>query len=342
MEKLLLIIILLHLAVVEAVANADLYAGEVAVLSQREGERIEAVPQALIQVLKKLSGQRDIPFSPALDEALTNADRLMHSFRYKKVDRTNPDGSVTQELRLVAQFMQPEVDMIVQQAGLPRWQQERPVVQIWVVIDNGRERELKPFEYNYAWDSMEDVAAMRGLPMNWPELDEEEEQLVDMRLVWGGFTEYLQERIAPGDGVAIIAARREGPRWTLRWSLANGGQTWSWNNGDQELMFALAEGVHQIADHVAASTVIAASEQESWLVELSIGGLHGAEDYAVCLEYLQNSSLVNAVEILGADPGRVHFRLQLNAAWKHLAGVFNRGNVLLPSGESEYEYEFLP
>jgi hypothetical protein len=342
MKKLLLIIILLYLPVVDAVANADLYSGEVDVLSQGEHDRGEAIPEALIQVLKKLSGQRDIHFSPALDAALSNAGRLVHSFRYKNVDRTNPDGSASRELRLVVQFMRREVDMIVRQAGLPRWQQERPIVQIWVVIDDGRERKLQPFEYKYAWDSIEDVAAIRGLPINWPELDEEEAQLVDMRLIWGGFTDYLLERIAPGDGVAIIAARREGPRWSLRWSLADGKQTWIWSNGDQELMFALAEGIHQIADYVATGNTIAVSEQGSWFIDISIGELHSAEDYAACLGYLQNLSLVTAVEILGADPGRVHFRLQLNAKGNYLAGVFERGNVLFRSGESEYEYDFLP
>ncbi len=87
-------------------------------------------------------------------------------------------------------------------------------VQIWVVIDDGLSRQLKPITFDYVWESMEDIAAMRGLPVSWPELDEEELQLVDMRLVWGGFTDYLVERGAPADGVAIIAARREGPQWT--------------------------------------------------------------------------------------------------------------------------------
>jgi hypothetical protein len=214
-------------------------------------------------------------------------------------------------------------------------------VQIWVVIDDGLERQLKPVEFGYAWESLEDIAAMRGLPVSWPELDEEEQQLIDMRLVWGGFTDYLVERGAPDDGVAIIAARREGPQWTLRWNLASNGRSWSWRNSDQELMFALAQGIHKMTDELAASNSIAASEQGLWTTDVTIGGLNNAENYAVCLAYLQNLSLVTAVEILGAGPGRVHFRLQLNASSEHLAQAFNRGSVLLPSSPgNEYEYEF--
>jgi hypothetical protein len=342
MKKLLLTFILLQFSVADVIADASLYSGEVAVPSQSEAERNEAIPEALIQVLQKLSGQREMPFSPALEEALDNADKLLLSFRYQNVERIGPDGVMTGELRLVAQFMPAEVDKVVTQAGLPRWQQERPAVELWVVIDDGSKRVMRPVEFAYAWQSMRDIAHLRGLPVSWPELDEEEEQLVDMRLVWGGFTEYLVERGAPADGVAIIAARRQGPQWTLRWNLAIGDRQWSWRNGDLELMFALAQGIHKMTDLVSSINTIAASEQGLSTVDVTISELNSAEDYADCLEYLQSLSIVTAVEILGADPGRVHFQLQLNATPEYLSEAFRRGTVLLPANRgSEYEYEFL-
>lgn len=342
MKKLLLIIVTLHLAVAQANADARLYEGEVVVASQNEADRNQAIPTALIQVLQKLSGQREIPSSEALDAARKNAARFLRSYRYTKVSLSQADGSVKEELRLVAQFIPPEVDRIVQQTGLQRWRQERPAVQIWVVIDDGRSRQLKPIEFDYAWESIEEVAGIRGLPVGWPELDDEELQLIDMRLVWGGFTDYLVERGAPQDGVAIIAARREGPQWTVRWNLASDSQSWSWQNSDLELTYALAEGVHQMADQFAASNSIAASQQGSWTRDITIGGLDSAEAYMNCLGYLQGLSLINAVEILGAYPGRVNFRLQLNASTEHLDAAFERGSVLLPANAgSEYEYEFL-
>jgi len=156
------------------------------------------------------------------------------------------------------------------------------------------------------------------------------------------FTDYLVERGAPPDGVATIAIRREGRSWTLRWNVAAGGQHWAWRNSDQELMFALAQGIHQMVDQVASVNAIAASEQRSWITELSIGGLENAQDYAECLGYLQGLSLVTAVDVLGVEPGRVHFRLRLNASTEYFTEALNRGTVLLPTGvESEYDYEFL-
>jgi len=343
MKKLLLIIITFNLLTVEAVADSKLYSGEVTVASQAEEERKEAIPEALIQVLQKLSGKRDMPISPSLDEALQNADAMLLSFRYKNVERAGPDGEIQQEIRLVANFMQPEIDRVVQQLGLPRWQQDRPPVQIWVVLDDGRGRQLKPLEYEYAWDAVQDMAALRGLPVIWPELDEEEAQLIDMSLVWGGFTDYLVERGAPDDGLAIVAARREGPQWILRWNLVASGQNWTWQNTDHELMFALAGGIHQMTDQMAAANAIAASEQAEWAVNINIGGLRSAKDYAACLGYLQGLSLVTSVEILAAEPGLVSFHMQLNAAPEFLGEVFNRSTVLVTARSgSNYDYEFLP
>ena len=342
MKKLLFIIIVLHLSVSMALAQTSLYSGEVVVASQSEEDRNAAIPEALIQVLQKLSGQREMPASAALDDALANAARFLRSYRYAKVDRSAADGTVRQELRLVAQFLQAEVDRTVQEIGLPRWRQERPGVQLWVVIDDGLSRQLKPVTFEYVWESIEDVAAMRGLPLSWPDMDEEELQLLDMSLVWGGFTDYLVERGAPADGVAIIAARREGPQWTVRWNLASGSQTWSWQNSDIELLYAMVEGIHRMADDIAASNAIAASEQGVFSVDISIGALNGAAAYARCLDYLQNLSLVNDVQVLAANPGRVQFRLQLNASAENLAEALRQGLVLVPArAGSGYDYEFL-
>jgi len=343
MKILLVMIIALHLSVSRASAEINLYSGEVSVASQSEADRNEAIPDAFIQVLQKLSGRREMPVSAALDDALVNAARYLRAYRYAKVDRVDANGAVNQELRLVAQFMPAEVDRIVQELGLPRWRQERPSIQLWVVIDDGLSRQLKPIVFEYVWESMADVAATRGLPVSWPDLDEEEMQLVDMRLVWGGFTDYLVERGAPADGVAIIAARREGPQWVVRWNLASNGQTWTWQTNDIELMYAMAEGMHHMADDIAANNTIAASDQGLWTVDVSIGELNDAADYVACLDYLQKLSLVNDVAVLGANPGRVQFRLQLNATSDHLAETFRQGLVLVPaSAGSGYDYEFLP
>jgi len=178
--------------------------------------------------------------------------------------------------------------------------------------------------------------------MSWSEFDEEELQLIDMRLLWGGFTDYLVERGAPADGVAIIAARREGSIWTLRWNVSSETQNWSWRSSDQDLMFALAEGIHRMTDQIAATNSISAAQQGLATIDISIGGLTGSTAYINCLAYLQNISLITEVEVMGAAPGQVDFRLQLNASSEFLAEAVRKGSTLLPArAGSDYDYVFI-
>ena len=54
MKQILLILSLLLLSSATAIADVDLYTGEVVVANQGEDERKEAIPEALIRVLQKL------------------------------------------------------------------------------------------------------------------------------------------------------------------------------------------------------------------------------------------------------------------------------------------------
>lgn len=337
----MLVVMLLSLTSVQA--ETDLYAADVEVVSQSPADRDQALPGALRQVLQKLSGLRELPATQVLDDSLNAAANYLLSYHYQSVDQIEPDGSTTRQLHLIARFLPGEVDQLVQTSGLPRWPQQRPPVQIWVVIDDGLGRTLQPMEYELAWQAAEKAADRRGLPIVWPELDDEEKQLIDTRLVWGGFTDYLIEKGAPPDGVAIVAAGRQGPVWNLRWSLTSGQQNWNWSSDEMQLSTAMANGIEQMADHMSAATAILASDQGQWTHEISVSNLRGSEDYTRCLNYLQDMSLVTAIEVLGAQPGMVHFRLHLNASPEYLDEAFNRGAYLRPLATSPQKnnYEYL-
>ena len=342
MNKALAVLVALLFSYTSVFADVDLYSGEVPVASQSVAERDQALPGALAQVLQKLTGLRELPATETLDDNLFNASNMLVSYRYQTVERLNSEGLGSRQLHLIARFLPEEVDRLVQSNSLPRWPQQRPAVQIWVVIDDGLSRVLQPIEYEFAWQAAEQTAAERGLPMMWPQLDDEEKQLIDTSLVWGGFTDYLVEKGAPPDGVAIVAAVREGQTWNLRWSLSNGKQNWSWRSADTQLSTAMISGIQQMADNVSAATAIEASEQGQWTHDITVSNLRGSADYTRCLSYLQDIGLVTTVDILGAEPGLVHFRLQLNASPEYLAQAFSRGAVLVPANSGERDrFEYL-
>jgi len=314
-------------------AADDLYTGVVPVDSQAPAARAAALPAALEQVLGKLSGLRTLPETEALGAALATAPDALIAFGYREAPRLQPDGSETLELLLDARFSPPAVDQLQRQLRLPRWQPERPPVVLWVVIDDGLSRSFAPVEYEYAYESAQRVAARRGQPVEWPGLDAELQDQLDLQLLWGGFTEQLIADGADNAGVLIAAARRDGPAWNVRWSYADGAIEDSWRSEALDLQAAMDEGVHTLVDRIAAERAIAPAGQGVFRTELLFTDLRGAADYSNVLGYLQALSLVDATRVLSLGPGGLRLELLLNADPGFLERSLETDGVLEPVTE---------
>jgi len=342
MSRILALLLLAAGIFCEEARALDLYSGEALVAARTEQERREAIPVALINVLQKQSGQRELPAAPELDRALADAARMVLAFHYTERQRLLPDGSALGETWLVASFSPEAVDRLTRDLGLPRWRQERLPLSFWVVVDDGQGRRLMPIEYGYAWDGLQWVAAHRGLPIRWAETGPEPVSPSELRLLWGGFTEQLQPARPGSGGVVVIAARRLGPDWHLRWSYDSGLETVGWHSEDRDLSFALADGIHRLVELIAARDSIRGDGGfEAAQAQLLISGLGGPADYARCLAYLEKLSLVDQVAVQLARPGQVGFRLSLNAEPRYLVEILRRDGVLTPGNEPG-EYRLAP
>jgi hypothetical protein len=320
-------------------ATVDVYTGEAVVAGKEARERRQALPRALENTLQKLSGLRSFEEYPQVKPALADASSILLSFHYRNVETMLADGTREDELRLVAKFSASRVDELARYLELPLWEDGRAATDVWVVVDDGLDRRILPVEYSYAWDAMSDVAAWRGLPVNWPSPDEEGQYTVDAQLLWGGYTEDLGA--GEDRGVMIAAARREGLEWNVRGNLTYRGQTWTWRLQDINLQSALTESMQQAADRVAAANTIAATDLGTWVHELTVHGLGGSEDYRRCLGYLQGLSVVDHVAVVAAREGEVTLRLQLSALPRYLEEKLHEGQVI-GFDEDERNYHLLP
>lgn len=324
-----------------AAANAELYAGWVEVAGQGDAERRQATPEALRHVLSKLSGERELPPGPELETALAGAASMVVAFGYREDAVILPDGTEVPRLQLVINFAPAAVDELARSLGLRRWRVEREPVVLWVVVDDRTSRVLMPVAYQYELDGMLTVAETRGLPVEWPGLSRELMDQVDVQLLWGGYTEQLVGAGSNTTGVAIVAARREGNEWNVRWTYADRRTSTSWRTRAPELGPALDEGVHQLTDLVASINAISPAGQGAFRAELVLADLRGSDDYARSLDYLGRLSLVDGVEVLGVGPGGLRLSLQLNAAPSYLESVLREDGVLEPSAEPGL-YRFVP
>ena len=327
-----LLLYLLPLGATHAV-EVDVYTGEVEVAGQSASERRDALPEALRHVLQKMTGLRSFDGYPQVEPALAVAPSILLSFHYRSAEALLPDGTTADVLNLVARFVPDEVDQMVRRLQLPLWQANRKPTEVWVVVDNGMTRSIMPVEFSYLRDAMDAVAQRRGLPLTWPAPDEEGQYPVDMQLLWGGYTEDLAS--PRGDGVLIIAARREGVEWHVRSNLGYEKQNWAWRMRDIDLEAALLAAVELAVDQLASVDAIAASDLGTWQYELTVQGFRHAEDYERCLGYLQSVPVVESVAVTSASPGAVTFRLQLNALPRYLEDAVSSGRVLEMDEESQ-------
>ncbi len=310
-------------------APLNLYLGAVPVADQSQAERSRAMPLALKQVLQKLTGLRDFVDFPALEPALEDARSMAVTFYYGNREFTLPDGEHGEELRVLVDFSRPDVDRLLQSLQLPIWKPERKPLAIWLVIDDGFSRSIMPIEFEYAWDRMSEVAETRGMPITRPQPDDAGKYAVDPQLLWGGYTEELDE-FGPVDAL-LIAARREGPEWNVRMNLDYMGKMWSWRNQDTEIENALVDGLQQAIDEISVVNSITAADQGHWNFEITVTGLLTGADYTRCLSYLQAVSMIDRVRVSEAGPGWVHFILNLNALPDHLLQTLAADRIVAAS-----------
>jgi hypothetical protein len=327
MRTFLLFLLLSALPAIDSQAAAvDVYTGVAAVAGKDVKERNQALPQALRNVLQKISGLRSFEDYPQVEPALGQASSILLSFYYQNREAATADVGEQDELQLVAKFSPPAVDDLVRTLGLPLWPANRNPVDLWVVVDDGLDRRVMPVEFSYAWKSMAEVADQRGLPVHWPEPDSEGLYTVDAQLLWGGYTEDLG--LPPEQGAMILAARREGVEWGVRSNMTYEGQSWTWRVLDIDLQVALTESLEQAVDRIAAAHTIAATDLGAWTHRLTVTGIRSAADYRRCLSYLQGIGIVTDVSVIAARSGEADFSLDLSATPRYLEEALAGGRVL--------------
>lgn len=335
--KILLTTLLILIAMPAQADSVDLYRGITPVADKQAAERRRALPESLRQVLQKLTGLRQFDDYPGVEQALGQASSMMLSYFYESKEIIDSEGAPVEELRLIALFDPGRVDSLANSLSLPVWQPERLPVETWVIIDEGRGRQILPMQWSFIWDAMSNVSEQRGLPIRWPQADEDGMYPVDAQLLWGGYTEDLA-----GDGrtgVMIITARREGMVWNVRTNLEYLDSNWAWRSQNVALRDELVETLHRAVDEVAAVQRIAATDLGQREQELVIADITSSIDYADCLRLLTDLSIVDKVSLVSASPGRIRFRLQLNTLPQYLAESLRSTRKLQP-GEEEWEYRF--
>jgi hypothetical protein len=284
-------------AQVYAATVPDLYAAQVPMSTSGSAGLDEAFSQALAAVLVKLTGQRGLPADPAVRETIGKAAPLVSQYQVA-------DGG-----SLRVQFDRQALRRRMDAARLPVWADERPQTLV-VLVDPAAAPEALVSDEQLVLET----AASRGLPVAM------------LRPPAGTAEDPLQsgENEAARVGADLVLVGRRAPvsgsaAW--RWTLQDGAERSEWQ-GDA------TQGVHQLADQLAARYAVAAAASSR--LRLEIQGVGSFADYGRLQDYLRGVGVIESLAMRSLRGDSIVYDLVVRGSADQLRDALALKRLLVP------------
>ncbi|MEZ5561955.1 MAG: DUF2066 domain-containing protein [Gammaproteobacteria bacterium] len=286
----------------------DLYVAQVPVTETSSAGLDDAFSRALAEVLVKLTGRRDPLANPAVRAAIGSATVLVSQYQLA-------DGG-----SLRVQFDPPALRRRLDTANLPVWADERPVTLVMLVgLSAPMDAAGVPVPGALASEGqlVLDTAASRGLPVA---LSLSPEGAPDA----GGDGLELARAEAARLGTDLILVGQRAP--------VSGTAAWRWtlldDNGRSEWQGDAAQGVHQLADQLAARYAVAAAASSR--LRLEVLGVNSFADYGRLQDHLRSVGVIETSDIASLRGDSIVYELTVRGGASQLRDALALKAVLVP------------
>ena len=312
-----------------------LYETEVRVQDRGNEERAKGISLALRQILIKVSGDRDVPNRMGVRKAFKKPQQFVQQFRYRSQDQAEGDPFI----RLWVSFDSTAVNRFLREAGVPIWGKARPVMLVWLAVEEPAVRYLLGADNNPKLSGLVlDEAQRRGIPVTLPLLDLQDRSIIDFTSVWGGFHDTAITASERYQAESILIGRfyqdtREG--YGARWTLLQQDQVLNWTSSGYLPVEVIADGIDNAVDSVATryAPKVALGEQRELL--LHVDGVRDLKAYARVSDYLSSLTPVERSTIHQVKPDAVVYALKLRTDIPNLQQVIQLGNTLIKAQPME-------
>lgn len=308
-----------------------LYEVDQYVPNQEANRRLEAAQRSLLRVLSRTTGLVSIPRTPIIVDALSQPQRYYAKYVYfnpssvstQRRDRIDSvAGMERTDLAVRFSFQIDAIKQLARQAKLPSWWSRRPMTLAWLVLDTAQGREIVDSDQTGLSSALNREAARRGLTVLIPSMDLQDSLLVSPAVVWGKFTEVLDQASARYQTQYYLVGR-----FSVQEVLGQRFYTGEWvarsENGEdsRSLRGVSFEEVARSGVDMAAQRIL-----DRHLVfgdtvsqhDLVVNGVHSLEVYARLLGYLQSLEFVDGVTLLDVRGDVLSLGLRSVAAWEQL------------------------
>ena len=265
---------------------ADLYSVSVPVAEQSQAELQRAAALGLRELAVRISGRSSAASDPALNSVFANALRYLDQYRYER--NAGGNSPLLAQLR----FGATQIDHALRGAGLPQWGANRPALQTWLVVDDGKSRHFVDDDDPIA-AALRDQLRRRGLQLHFPA----NFSAVSMDDAWSLDTTKVRAA-ARADGYLIGRIAQTSDGYQGAWVLDANGQLLNAEGQADTLPAYFAQTLDRIVDNFSPQYALAANAAAEGIV-LRITGIGSFDDYAAVLNYLRHlAAIKNAIPML--------------------------------------------
>jgi hypothetical protein len=327
---------------VHAIQVSGLYQAATPVTDESTSKRKPAIKQALIRVLIKLTGDRNIANSGGISPLIESPERFVQQFRYQDVPTKDEQP---QSRELWVQFDESALNDALRSYGLNIWGKERPSILVWLAYESNKNRRLVSFEESPEFITMLDRrAASRGVSLLFPLLDLEDTSRMSVSDVWGDFKEPVLNASSRYQSDVILTGRliQTLPTlWEAQWSVYLNGQEMHWTTQDELAEIVLEEGVDELVDRLASQYVNTGSTSTE-VIELTVSNINDLDGYAKALSYLESLQAVGSVQVKQVSEDKIKFEIISHGGLTAFNQTIELGKTLeLESNNEKLSYRLL-
>ncbi|MDF2867529.1 MAG: hypothetical protein K0S11_999 [Gammaproteobacteria bacterium] len=322
---------------IQALSEADLYQAMVPVNSQTDSERQKILPEAMTQVLIKLSGNPRLADNVNIRSYLTQAPRYIQQYRYGSLPNLKSVLFVT--------FNSSAIDNILQKLGQKKWVSERPVVLVWLATE-ANANHVTIDESDKIGQLIKLNAQQRGITCIFPAYDLEDMQQVSVNDLWAPNPSPILKTAQRYQADKLLIGRvtqANSQSWSAQWQLGNAEQWQTINASGTNLNEVIQQGMDQIllqlvSNDVSPNTGNAPKQK----IEIIVNRVTGLADYQKVQDFLQNLPAVLSVQVLNVGADQLTFNIATQGTEEDLILAIEQGKLLtaLPkTDQNVLEYE---
>ena len=235
---------------------------------------------------------------------------------------------------LSIRFASDRIHSWLMSAKLPIWGDERPLLLVWVVIQqDGQSRLVAADGEESVTQTLADLSQQYGVPLELPllDLDEVNRVSVDSLLQqdWATLNQVAQRYNAAGHLILKLAQHSQTKEWQASWSVRLGAHQWQWQHIGATLPEAVKPGVLSLNEHLSQVYAIAGNTSTE-AIQVVIDNIHDYRAYQKALAYLKKLNPVRQIQIIEVAADRVIYQLQLEGGARALQQAVAVDSLLQP------------